>query len=859
MNNEKKIYSRCISQINLTKDKFYSKQKNDMNKRIFNIYSRVIKPKINNEFILYSTQLNNSKLRKASLSKREIKNENYKYFHRIFPDLNNSSSNNSKKCILPKIKFKSPNNQKNKIKKSYDNIMAIKKVKVIIKKPENQVKAEIKPLKIKIKMKKKNENRILDEIIKKSKEEQIAEEEAKKNEEKEIREGIERNEKIKKEINEQKKNEEKIKFEIRKQNEIKYKEYIKEVEIFKKEQETINKKNTEEILNIDISKIEDKNIKYQFLKDLELLIRHGQQLNIESQNKLSNEINKLISNFDNKSFEFIINIINAMINVETNFNKNLIKNFIEILYKIPNIDEKIYENSLRLLVKINKEIGIIDESENLYWNSLTNKKLFSISIEGLHHLIQNCYGCDTDKKFNQLIEIFNNYKDYEEIIKNYLCNIIKNISINEKFQEKIFISLLNVINKIDFKDRNFDIFSNILLNIFNSTKFNKNLIFDNNEKFLQLIIDGKINENILMIINYLKNKTNIKIINDFIKFNENIINGININSIKDYIFENNPKPENMEYLLPYIMKNLDKEYFIKLLYSIVSNNKLLYKNINISALSENMNLDIEATINIIDDGILFMDKSEIKNIFMNRFENIIFSNSGNIINKYFDLIIKFFKKNKDLLTNDLNNLLQIYDCKIINKKISELIKNLFLSKSHLPDKILIKLISSKFDSNSESDIYDLLEIIIAENCKVIKQKLGNKFLNLCDKVLDNNIINIPKLIKTFQNNNINLGNYIYKLLIDKLNKRMNYYFEEKKEIAPKYLILCLMRYFKFDELDNSFQNYLICNINKLCSYNNKCKNRQESIDKEFNSKYLYKLFIYYILESDIYFNKKKIY
>ena len=725
MNNEKRIYSRCISQMNLTKDKFYLKQKNDMNKRIFNIYSRVNKPKINNEFIFYSTQLNNSKLRKNSLSKREIKKENYKYFHRIFPDLNNSSSNNSKKNILPKIKFKSPNNQNNKIKKSYDNITAIKKVKVIFKKPEKQVKAEIKPIKIKIK-KEIKEKRILDEIIKKTKEEQIAEEEAKKNEEKEIREGIERNEKIKKEINEQKKNEEKIKNEIRKQNEIKYKEYIKEVEIFKKEQEIINKKNTKEILNIDISKIEDKNIKYQFLKDLELLIRHGQQLNIESQSKLSNEINKLISNFDNKSFELIINIINAMVNVETNFNKNLIKNFIEILYRIPNINEKIYENSLRLLVKINKEIEIIDESENLFWNNLTNKNLFSISIEGLHHLIQNCYGYDTNKKINKLIEIFYNYQNYEENIKNYLCNIIKNISINEKFQDKIFISLLNILNKIDFKDKNFDIFSNILLNIFNSTKFNKNVIIDNNEIIVQLIIDGKINENILMIINYLKNKTNIKIINDFIKFNENIINGININSIKDYINENNPKAKNIEYLLPYILKNLDKEYFIKLLYSIVSNNKLLYKKINISALSENMDSDIETTIKIIDDGILFLDKFEIKKIFMNRFENIIFSNNGNNLNKYFDLIIKFLKKNKDLLTNDLINLLQIYDCETINKKISELIKNLFISKSHLPDKILNKLISSKFDSNSESEVYDLLEIIINENCKVIKQKLGSK-------------------------------------------------------------------------------------------------------------------------------------
>ena len=314
-----------------------------------------------------------------------------------------------------------------------------------------------------------------------------------------------------------------------------------------------------------------------------------------------------------------------MLTIENNFNTNLIKNFIELLYKIPNIKEEIFSKSLKILNKINKNVGIIDESEKLFWNNLDNQKLFDTSIEGLYFLIQNCYGCDTEDKISKLINLFNEkYLKSKKDIQNYLCNIIKNISINKDYNAKIFACIMDIIDKIDFNDDNFKILSQILLNIINSSSFDKILIMEKINVFENLIKDNKINSNIINIINSLEKKTNNKIINDFIKFNKNIINGTDIDYITNYLKLNNPKSENIEYLLPYIEKNLNKNNFIKLLYSIGNNNRQIYSNLNISNLADNMIYDIENIINIINDGILFLNKFDIERIIIPKVEKIKF-------------------------------------------------------------------------------------------------------------------------------------------------------------------------------------------------------------------------------------------
>ena len=60
-----------------------------------------------------------------------------------------------------------------------------------------------------------------------------------------------------------------------------------------------------------------------------------------------------------------------MINAENNFNSFLLKNIIKILFENKNIKEKTYEKALKLVSKINEELGIIDGTEDLFYNNLT--------------------------------------------------------------------------------------------------------------------------------------------------------------------------------------------------------------------------------------------------------------------------------------------------------------------------------------------------------------------------------------------------------------------------------------------------------------------------------------------------------
>ena len=839
----------------------FAKEKDKYKSKINSIYSKVAKPKINTAHTFYSKLLSQSNLKYKKLNQKKLKEENEKYLKRIFSHekLYASTNRTPKKIILPSIIKKCSSTKKedaNDIKKIFINKPMIKLV--------NSKKVNIKVInltKIQKEETKDKKNEIYNEIIIKSLEEKKIEEENKKKEEKEIKEEIEKKEKLKKELNEEKYQEQKKLLEIKEKNKLKNNQNKKDLEKFKKEQEIINKKNIKDknsILNADISNIKNKDTKYKILKELELLIKHGVQFNLENQTQLSLEVNKLMSEYDNESFELILNIINSMISSESDFNSSLLKNIIKIIYENKNIKDDTYKKALNLIVLLNEKIGIIDETEDLFWNNLTNKKYFLICLKGIHFLLKNCYGLNEETKIDKLIDIFfKYYESSDDEIKNILCSIIQNISLIYNFKDRVFNSILHILDKIDIKNEpNYIVFSKILEQISSSKQFNNNLIIDNQKIFEKLIASGKINEHLFNLIKSLENKTNSATINEFIQFNKNLNDGKNINAIKSYLENNNQILSNMDYLLPYIEKNLDKQYFLNILYELGNKNKSLYKKLNVSYLLDNMNNDLETTLKIIDDGVLYMNKNEIENLFIPKFEAIIFDNerSEEEKNKLFNLILKFIGVNKDLiLTEGLKNLYEIYNSEIITKKTVELIDSLILSKSYFPSFIIEKILNTKFDSSCESRIYNLIEIIINEDCQMLKRKLGNNFENLCLKILDDKDINIPKIIKNLISNNINLQEEIYKLLGDKLNKRLELCFKEKKERNSKFMLVCLMRYFKFDKLDDTFQNYLTVNINKICNYDDK----NNSLEEKFIIKTLYNLFIYYVLENDESFSKYK--
>ena len=106
------------------------------------------------------------------------------------------------------------------------------------------------------------------------------------------------------------------------------------------------------------------------------------------------------------------------------------------------------------------------------------------------------------------------------------------------------------------------------------------------------------------------------------------------------------------------------------------------------------------------------------------------------------------------------------------------------------------------------------------------------------------------------NNNITLEEDYNKILNEKLDSKFNYFFKKNKNYRYRYLLLNIMRYFKFDDLNNQLQKFIIRNINELCYCNNDNKNSNNK-DNEFLSNNLFDLSINFILEGNINFNNKK--
>ena len=309
------IYSNKIAKIahmkkkgnlKISKCDSYIGEMNVLKEKIHKIYLKSVKPEINKKHDYFSRQLSQSNIQVKKFFQKKLKEENEKYFNRIFSRENSKLylKSKRKKVELPSISNNNFNQKKEVVNNEIKNNL-IKKVKIkILSNAINEGKKTILMTKInKKEIKKKNE--IMDEIIIKSKEEQKIEQENKIKEEKEIKEEIEKKEKLKEEIKQKENIEKKILYELKEKNELKNKENKKNLENFHKEQEIINKKNQKEkikVLNTNISDIKDKNTKYKILKELGLLIKHGAQLiifNINSNDSSSYSVINLSISFDN--------------------------------------------------------------------------------------------------------------------------------------------------------------------------------------------------------------------------------------------------------------------------------------------------------------------------------------------------------------------------------------------------------------------------------------------------------------------------------------------------------------------------------------------------------------------------------
>ena len=139
--------------------------------------------------------------------------------------------------------------------------------------------------------------------------------------------------------------------------------------------------------------------------------------------------------------------------------------------------------------------------------------------------------------------------------------------------------------------------------------------------------------------------------------------------------------------------------------------------------------------------------------------------------------------------------MEIYNSDIITKKTSDLLKDIFISNGNIPEKLFKKVIITKFDSSSETNIYELIENLIHENCYVIKNQLGDNFNYVCNKVLNSDSNTIPKFVNILKDNNVSLEEDYNKILNEKLGQRFDYFFKKNKKHRSRYLLLNLMRYF----------------------------------------------------------------
>ena len=170
-----------------------------------------------------------------------------------------------------------------------------------------------------------------------------------------------------------------------------------------------------------------------------------------------------------------------MINADNDFNSSLLKNIIRIISENKNIKDDTYGKALNLIASLNEKICIIDGTEIIFWNNLTNKKYFLICLKGIQFLLNNCYGLNEESKIDILIDIFlKKYSISDNEIKNILCYIIQNISIVDNYKDKLFNILLCILDKISKEnDQNYMTFCKILENIFTSKKLKINSIINN--------------------------------------------------------------------------------------------------------------------------------------------------------------------------------------------------------------------------------------------------------------------------------------------------------------------------------------------------------------------------------------------
>jgi hypothetical protein len=596
----------------------------------------------------------------------------------------------------------------------------------------------------------------------------------------------------------------------------------------------INKKNINNFINLNYSNYNTFNINnYNF--NLYYIIANAVNKNLIL-DKISNAINDFIYFINDYSYQ------QNLYNIWSKYFKNYTINF----YYYKNNDYSILETSFSIVNLFNiiksylysivyetKEFNnfiknILDNQYINIFSYISNNSIVNIDINIINKIIDIKTINNIDELINLLLKL-NLQINFGFIIYDELNN-----QINLNF-EYIVTNYTNYYLFLQSKLNNYNVYElNLNKNIYNFLNFKLFLLFkiinniDNSTLYNNILINYLINAHKIILNNIEVNVLNIidySVINlDFM--NKNIINGNTINNYYKNI-QNDTIYQIIEYDIQNFNNNLNgyNEYLKSVYYNLISATNITDEN------RIGINLFFNVIYNFIEG---YTD------------EITIYDNSDEIINKFYDLINNNCKRylsvyneifggnTKDIIINDIEN----YDIfnplnyknelkannifTLIYENVNNNINNNYIFINLFYYNSLIIWLSTKFNRKDEIEniIYYFINLIIRNNNNFYKNYNDpelNEFYDGLNKILFNNYNNFEyiNICNKFFNTILN-NKFIKKDYIDKIDKIFNYINIDniyKKYLVWKYMFGVVVDYNSSDFI--KFTKSLLSNQNNV--------------------------------------------
>ena len=559
----------------------------------------------------------------------------------------------------------------------------------------------------------------------------------------------------------------------------------------------------------------------------------------ERQKTISFNLRSFIFNKDKNKIKNILENNESIKKEEKINNNNLLLNYRSLIdnSRTKNNRKKINKGNIQYLKNINSFKN--DNRINNFFNSniieKNNKKInynYMSNDNKINQIINKNIEIDNNILATKIIEYFTLIKNSErnktklENIKKYLINICLNIIKNNEGNSINIINQNN--NRINSLKHNCikntkmseDMYKNLNLNLKNKNNIMRNPDNNNKIRFYNSVENSKRvekkEENIKNIINILKQEINKK--NEFIKKLKNNKNNNIYGIIKAQNFEIIQKRK----IIILIKKEISITYIgNKIKNNLIENNNKNYK-YKYELIQEEMNKKKDEIIKL-NNKIEELNKQN--NSLLNKLDTLN-SSKNNLEQEKSNLLLKIKKledfnsnqNKKIIITNtDEENIENISDIIEEQSSENEREKNLLEENNKLQEKI--NILQS-----------ELNKVILNENDKSRKLSRNNGNNEYENCVEFNSINDIKKEKNNSKNNNNNNYNElkIKEDLIEKLQKKLNEYEKNKKNIfynkKDDYIILCDKNYqelkwfliTKKNLINNlNYENTIWVNINQV--------------------------------------------